>query len=180
MADSIQILDKTFIPFIAETAIRQRVAALGKQIDTDYKNLNPLFIGILNGAFIFAADLFRAIAIPAEISFIKLTSYKDTATTGNVLTAIGLNENIVQRHILIIEDIIDTGTTLHNLLPQLQQYRPASLKIAAFLSKPTALKHPHIQADYTGFEIPNNFVLGYGLDYNGYGRNLPELYCLKG
>jgi hypoxanthine phosphoribosyltransferase len=177
MAATIKIHDKFFTPFISKETIEQRVAALGKQIDEDYAGKNPLFIAILNGSFIFAADLFRHITIDAEISFIKLASYKGTSSTGNVVTAIGMEEQLHHRHIIILEDIIDTGKTLYSFIPEIESRQPASLKIATFLSKPSALKHP-VHADYIGFEVPNKFVLGYGLDYDGHGRNLPELYEL--
>lgn len=175
----VQVLDKYFEPYVDRTAIAGRIVQLGKEIDADYKGLNPLFIGILNGSFIFAADLFRAISIPAEISFVKLASYKGTSSTGNVVTAIGMEENISGRHIIIVEDIIDTGRTMHAFIPELLQRQPASIKIAAFLSKPEALLYPDIKVHYTGFSIPNKFVVGYGLDYDGMGRNLPDLYVLK-
>lgn len=173
----ITVHDKTFKPFITKEEISSRVLELGRQIDTDYKGLNPLFIAILNGSFVFAADLFRSISIQAEISFIKLASYKGTSSTGNVITAIGMEENLRNRHIIVLEDIIDTGRTLYSFIPELESRQPASLKIATFLSKPEALEYP-VQANYVGFEVPNKFVLGYGLDYDGLGRNLPELYEL--
>lgn len=169
--------DKIFKPYIDEAVIQKRVAELAAQIDSDYKDLRPLFLSILNGSFIFAADLFKKITIEAEISFIKLVSYKGTSSSGSVVTAIGLEENLNNRHIILLEDIIDTGRTIHSFLPELQQRQPASLKIATFLSKSEALQFP-IRGDYVGFEIPNNFVVGYGLDYDGLGRNLPELYTL--
>lgn len=175
----VHIHDKTFHVYISKEQISERIAELAKQIDQDYKGLNPLFIGILNGSFIFAADLFRALTIDAEISFIKLASYKGTSSTGNVVTAIGMEDNLHDRHVIIIEDIIDTGKTLHAFMPELVNRHPASLKIATFLTKPEALKHP-VKADYTGFEIPNKFVIGYGLDYDKAGRNLPALYILAG
>ena len=173
----IKVHDKLFKPFINRATILQRVSELGKEIDNDYTELNPLFIAILNGSFVFAADLFRCISIEAEISFIKLASYKGTSSTGNVITAIGMEENLNGRHVIILEDIIDTGKTLSSFLPEIVNRQPASLKIATFLSKPEALQHD-IKADYTGFEVADKFVLGYGLDYNGLGRNLPELYEL--
>lgn len=173
----IQVHDKTFRSFISSEKIQARVEELGAQINKDYEGLNPLFIGILNGSFIFAADLFRAINIPSEISFIKLASYKGTTSTGNVVTAIGMEENLQGRHVVLVEDIIDTGRTLFSFLPEIKQRNPASLRIATFLTKPTALKCD-IKADYTGFEIEDKFVVGYGLDYDGYGRNLKELYIL--
>lgn len=173
----VHVQDKRFETYIGSAEINKRVAALAAQLNTDYVGLNPLLLGILNGSFIFAADLFRNITVPAEISFIKLASYKGTTSTGNVITAIGLEENIAGRHVIIVEDIIDTGRTLHSFLPQVMLQQPASLKIACFLSKPDAREY-QVDADYIGFEIPNNFVVGYGLDYDGQGRNLPDLYTL--
>lgn len=174
---NITVLDKQFEPYISAAQIAERVAALGVQISRDYVGQKPLIIAVLNGSFIFAADLFRALTIEAEISFIKLASYKGTTSTGSVVTAIGMEENLSGRHVIILEDIIDTGKTLHSFLPEVRQRNPASLKIATFLSKPDALQYD-VKADYTGFEITDNFVLGYGLDYDGLGRNLPELYTI--
>lgn len=172
------VWDKTFETFISKEKIQQRIIELAQQIDHDYKGLNPLFIGILNGSFIFAADLFRELTIDAEISFIKLASYKGTSSTGNVVTAIGLEEILHQRHVIIIEDIIDTGKTLRAFLPEIKLRQVASVKIAALLSKPEAREYD-ITPDYTGFEIPNKFVVGYGLDYDKHGRSLPEIYMLS-
>ncbi len=172
------IHDKDFKPFISAAQIQKRVAEIAAQISTDYKGKKPIFIAILNGSFIFAADLFRKISLEAEISFIKLVSYKGTTSTGSVVTAIGLEEKLQGRHVIILEDIIDTGKTLHSFLPEIHARQPASLKIASFLTKPDALQHADIKADYYGFEIPNKFVVGYGLDYDGLGRNLPELFQL--
>jgi hypoxanthine phosphoribosyltransferase len=134
-----------------------------------------LFIAILNGAFIFAADLFKHITLEAEICFIKLASYKGVKSTGKVITAIGLDVDLYNRHLVIIEDIVDTGKTLAQFLPQLQHHHPASLKIASLLYKPDAMKHS-IKIDYLGFTIPDKFVIGYGLDYDGLGRNIKEIY----
>ena len=177
MAD-VRVHDKIFSPFISAESIQERVRDLAAQINTDYAGKNPLLIGILNGSFIFAADLFRGLTIKAEISFVKLASYKGTSSSGHVVTAIGLEEELHGRHIIIVEDIIDTGKTLHSFLPGLHQRQPASVKIAAFLTKPTALQY-EVKADYVAFEIENKFVVGYGLDYDGQGRNYPELYQLK-
>ncbi|MFI5195609.1 MAG: hypoxanthine phosphoribosyltransferase [Chitinophagales bacterium] len=174
----IQVHDKLFTPFISKDVIKQRVAAIAQQINTEYAGKNPLMLGILNGSFIFAADLFRELTIEAGISFIKLASYKGTSSTGNVVTAIGLEEDIHGRHIIIVEDIIDTGKTMSSFLPELHHRQPASVKIATFLTKPSALKYD-VKADYTAFEIENKFVVGYGLDYDGAARNLPDLYILK-
>lgn len=173
----IQIHDKIFTPYISREAIGLRLEEMAKEINLGYEGLNPLFVGVLNGAFIFAADLFRAINIPAEISFIKLSSYDGITSTGTVKTAIGLPESIKGRHIILLEDIIDTGKTLHDFIPTLLAEKPASLKLACLLSKPDALQYD-IMADYIGFVIPDNFVVGYGLDYNGLGRNLCDIYTL--
>jgi hypoxanthine phosphoribosyltransferase len=175
----ISVLDKTFVPFISKETIRERVLELAANISNDYSGETPLLVAILNGSFIFAADLFRALEIDAAISFVKLASYKGTSSTGNIVTAIGLDENLKGRHIIIVEDIIDTGRTLNAFLPEIYQRGPASVKIATFLTKPSALQFD-IKADYRAFEIENKFVLGYGLDYDGHGRNFPDLYVLKG
>ena len=174
----VQIHDKVFIPFILKETIKARIHTLAEQINEDYAGKNPLVIGILNGSFIFAADLFRELTIEAEISFIKLASYKGTSSTGHVVTAIGMEEDLHNRHVIIVEDIIDTGKTLSAFLPEIFHRQPASVKIATFLTKPEALQHD-IKADYVAFEIENKFVVGYGLDYDGHGRNLPDLYMLK-
>ena len=175
----IHVIDKTFTPFISAEKIQGRVSELAAQINKDYEGKKPLVIGVLNGSFIFAADLFRMLTIEAEISFIKLASYKGTSSTGNVVTAIGMEENLKGRHVIIVEDIIDTGKTLHAFMPEIHNRQPASVKIATFLSKPDALKYD-VKAEYCAFEIENKFVLGYGMDYDGLGRNIPELYVLKG
>jgi len=174
---NIQVHDKFFQPYISKEKIAARIAELGAQISADYAGKNPLVLAILNGSFVFAADLFRALTIDAEISFIKLASYKGTTSTGNVITAIGMEEDLYERHIIVMEDIIDTGKTLNSFIPDLLHRQPASLRIASFLTKPEALKYD-VKADYVGFEIPDKFVVGYGLDYDGHGRNLPALFQL--
>jgi hypoxanthine phosphoribosyltransferase len=173
----IQIHDKVFVPFISKERIVSRLGELAAQINADYEGKTPLVIGILNGSFVFAADLFRMLTIEAEISFIKLASYKGTSSTGNVVTAIGMEEALKGRHVIIVEDIIDTGKTLSSFLPEIHSRQAASVKIATFLSKPDALQYD-VKADYCAFEIDNKFVVGYGLDYDGLGRNIPELYVL--
>lgn len=173
----IRVHDKIFRPFIDAETIQAKVFEAGRQIAREYQGLDPLFIVILNGSFMFAADIIRAIDIPSEISFIKLASYKGTTSTGNVITAIGMDENLTGRHVIILEDIIDSGKTLHSFLPEIWQRQPASIKIAVFLSKPSALRYD-VKPDYHCFEIPDDFVVGYGLDYDGLGRNLPSLYIL--
>jgi hypoxanthine phosphoribosyltransferase len=171
----ITLHDRTFRPFISSKSIAARVREMGMQITRDYEALNPLFVAVLNGSFIFAADLFREIKITAEISFVKLSSYEATHSSGAVTTELSPGKNISGRHVVVIEDIIDTGNTLNSFLPALTRLNPASVKIATLLIKPEALRHD-ISASYTGFEIPDLFVAGYGLDYNGLGRNLPEIY----
>ena len=174
---NIRIHDKNFKPYIAAEAIRKKVTELAQALNRDYKGKNPVFIAILNGSFIFAADLFKELTIDAEISFIKLASYKGMKSGGQVITSIGLDTEIFERHVVIIEDIVDTGKTMNEFLPQLLHQQPSSLKIVALLHKPEAKLHP-ITVDYTGFEIPDKFVVGYGLDYNGLGRNTASIYQL--
>jgi len=175
---TIQVLDKTFVPYLHEAAIQEKITELAAQLNKDYAGKRPLFLSILNGSFLFTADLFKQITIEAEVSFIKLASYKGTSSTGNVITAIGLDTNVKDRHVIILEDIIDTGKTLHHYLPQLDSMQPASVKIAVLLDKKEALQYP-VKIDYACFEIPNKFVVGYGLDYDGLGRNSKDIYQLQ-
>ena len=177
--ENIVVHDKEFEPYLGAEAITAKVHEMAAAINRDYAGKRPLFIAILNGSFMFAADLFKAITIDAEICFIKLASYKGTKSSGQVITAIGLDIDLIDRHVVILEDIVDTGKTLSEFLPQLQHHHPASLKIAALLHKPEATVYP-IKVDYLGFSIPNKFVLGYGLDYDGLGRNIKEIYQLVG
>ena len=169
-----QILDKSFKPYLTQSNLEEAIERIANQINQDYSDKNPLFIAILNGSFIFASDLFKKINIPAEISFIKLESYHVTNSTGNVITAIGLETDLYDRNVIVVEDIIDTGKTLSAFLPQLEHQQPKSLKLCALLHKKEATQYP-VTIDYLGFEIPNLFVVGYGLDYNGYGRNLDQI-----
>ncbi len=171
------VLDKNFVPFISAEEIETKVKALAEQLNKDYEGKNPLFISVLNGSFMFSSDLFKHLSIPAEICFIKLASYKGTKSTGHVITAIGLDTDITDRHVVVLEDIIDTGKTLSEFLPQLNNQHPASMKVAVLLHKPEATTH-HFPIDYCCFSIPNKFVLGYGLDYDGYGRNIKEILQL--
>ena len=172
---TLKVHDKEFVPYITAAQIEEQVNRVAAEINKDYENKKPLFIAILNGAFIFAADLFKKINIESEICFIKLASYKGVKSTGKVITAIGLDAELYDRDVIIIEDIVDTGKTLSQFLPQLEHHHPSSLKIATLLHKPDAMVHP-IKIDYLGFTIPNKFVLGYGLDYDGLGRNIKEIY----
>ncbi|UAY52688.1 hypoxanthine phosphoribosyltransferase [Ferruginibacter albus] len=172
-----QVHDKKFKPYISAAEVNERIKLLAEKLNADYKGKKPLFIAILNGSFMFAAELFKSIHIEAEISFIKLASYKGTKSTGNVITSIGLDEPLKGRHVIILEDIVDTGKTLSQFLPQLHDQQPASLKIASLLFKPDALQHS-LTIDYHGFTVPNKFLLGFGLDYDGLGRNTADIYQL--
>jgi hypoxanthine phosphoribosyltransferase len=173
----IQVHNKSFKPYLSEVQIAERVREMGQAITSDYAGKNPIFIGILNGSFMFAADLFKHIDTPASISFIKLASYKGTSSSGTVITAIGLEENLHDKDIIIVEDIVDTGKTMTEFIPTLMQQNPASVRICTLLQKPEALKYP-LDVHYVGFSIPNKFVVGYGLDYDGLGRNYPAIYQL--
>ena len=173
----IRVHDKEFIPFISAAEIDEQVQRVADEINRDYEGKKPLFVAILNGSFIFASDLLKKVTLEAEICFIKLASYKGVKSTGKVITAIGLDAELYGRDVIILEDIVDTGKTLSQFLPQLEHHHPASLKVASLLHKPDACVHP-IKIDYLGFTIPDKFVLGYGLDYDGLGRNTKEIYQL--
>ena len=173
----IKLHDKTFDTYISEGQIQEKVKEIAGLLNSDYKDRRPLFVPILNGSFMFAADLFKYLTIDAEVSFIKLASYKGMKSSGNVITAIGLDMDLFDREVIIVEDIVDTGKTLHEFLPKLDHQQPKSLKIAALLHKPEATQFP-LKIDYLGFSIPDKFVVGYGLDYDGLGRNYKEIYQL--
>jgi hypoxanthine phosphoribosyltransferase len=173
----IRILDKTFREFITQKAIEVRIGELTRQMNTDLLGKDVVFLGILNGAFLFAADLFRHIDLQARISFVKLASYEGTSSSGSIKELIGWNEDIKNKTIVVIEDIVDTGNTLERIVDELIIRKASEIKIAALLYKPSAYTKK-IPLDYVGFEIPNDFVVGYGLDYDGYGRNLPSVYTL--
>lgn len=175
---TIRVHDKSFDVFLSEKEIQTRVKEIAASIDKDYEGKRPLFIAILNGSFMFASDLFKQLHIDAEITFIKLISYKGMKSSGKVITSIGLEDDLFGRHVVIVEDIVDTGKTLYDFLPKLKHQQPASMKIATLLHKPEATKFP-LTLDYVGFSIADKFVVGYGLDYDGLGRNLKEIYQLK-
>ncbi|UTA69797.1 MULTISPECIES: hypoxanthine phosphoribosyltransferase [Emticicia] len=172
------IKDKNFVQFIDSEQLQNRIKALAHQINKDYEGKNPLLIGVLNGSFMFVSDLFKSIEIDCEITFIRVASYQKTESTGQVKQILGLTEDVKYRHVIIVEDIVDTGLTMHEVLAQLAAQKPASLKIMTLLLKPDALKVP-LKVDYTGFEIENKFVVGFGLDYDGQGRNLDAIYVLQ-
>lgn len=173
----IKVHDKSFETWLTEEIIQQRIKEMAAQINKDYAGRKPLFIAILNGSFMFASDLFKNLDIDAELCFIKLASYKGMKSSGNVVTSIGLEDDLFGKEVIIVEDIVDTGKTLHNFLPKLLHQQPKTLKIASLLHKSEATEYP-LTLDYVGFDIPNKFVVGYGLDYDGLGRNLKEIYQL--
>ena len=173
---NVTIIDIDFELFIPYEKIRSVVEEMAEKMNTDFKDKNPLFICILNGSFMFAAEIFKRISLlNAEISFIKLASYSGTNTTGTVKELIGLNEDLTGRVVVVLEDIVDSGITIAKTIEQIKAKNPAEIKIATLLLKPDALQ-TEIQLDYIGIEIPNDFIVGYGLDYNGRGRNLIDIY----
>ncbi len=174
----VKILDKEFSLSISEEEINTAVRAVAENINNDLKGKDVLFMGILNGSFMFASDLFKHITIDCQITFVKVASYQGTMSSGNVKRLIGINEDIKGKTVIIIEDIVDTGHTLDNIIRQLKGYEPEKILIATFLFKPDAYTKD-IKIDYAGIEIPNDFIVGYGLDYDGYGRNLKQIYTLK-
>lgn len=178
MEKEVHIHDKTFVPFITAPQLQARIAELGAQINEDLKGKRPLIVGVLNGSAIFMADLLRVIQLPCEIAFIRVSSYSGTESTGSIKNVIGLTEDISDRDVILVEDIIDTGDTAKYLLEDFKSKNPASVYFATLLFKPASLRQ-EIKPDYVGFEIPPAFVVGYGLDYDGLGRNLADIYQLK-
>lgn len=169
--------DRTFELYLTEEELLSYIRAMADQINHDYKESLPLVIPVLNGAFMVAADLLKELTIPCELSFTKLSSYSGTSTTGTVKTLIGLGEDIANRDVIILEDIVDTGITLEKLYAETKKFNPKSIRIASLLLKPEAY-HNRIKIDYVGKEIPNKFIVGYGLDYDGLGRNLRNIYVV--
>ncbi|MFO7880077.1 MAG: hypoxanthine phosphoribosyltransferase [Bacteroidota bacterium] len=173
--DTIKILDKNFKIYLEDYRIKERIAEMANQMNADFESQTPVFLGILNGCFMFASDLFKNLDVDCKISFLKIASYEGTRSTGKVRQLIGLNEDIKNKPVVILEDIIDTGITIEHIIKQLKAYEPSEIRIATLLLKPDAYQKD-IPVDYTGFEIPNKFIVGYGLDYDGYGRNLRHIY----
>ena len=179
MINEIQIGDKTFEILLENDNISKRTRLIGIQLNVDYENRCPIFIGVLNGSFLFMADLLKEIEIPCEVGFIRVSSYAGVSSTGMVRVAFGLPEHLHNRDVIIVEDIVDTGLTLNYVLGEVQKQKPASVKVCTLLFKPAALKAPVEALEYMGFEIANEFVVGYGLDYDGLGRNLKDIYREK-
>lgn len=175
--EQVQIHDLKFTPLYTEAMVQARVRELGAALTERYGGKNPLFISILSGAFVFASDLIRAFKGDCEIGFVKLSSYKGTQSTGTIQTVMGLEKEIAGRHLIVVEDIVDTGRTLHYFIDLLQQQYPASVCTVAFLRKPEAAAFP-VDVDFVGYDIADKFVVGYGLDYENLGRNLPGIYQL--
>lgn len=174
---TIRVKDKTFAISIPEAEIQQRVKAVAARINEDYKGQSPIFLAVLNGSFIFAADLLREISLPCEISFVKLASYQGTQTTGAIRELIGLNVDITGRPVIVVEDIVDTGVTMAHMLETLKKQNPASVDVCTLLLKPGKLQ-AQLDIRYCCLEIPNDFIVGYGLDYDGLGRNTRDIYTL--
>ncbi|MBQ3745497.1 MAG: hypoxanthine phosphoribosyltransferase [Prevotella sp.] len=175
--DSIKIKDKSFRVSIPEAEIKTRVKALAEQMSKDLEGKNPIFLAVLNGAFIFAADLMREMTIPCEISFVKLASYQGTTSTGKVKEVFGINEDLSGRTVVIVEDIVESGQTMKQMIESLGTRNPASVQICTLFFKPEKLKE-ELTLDYVAFRIPDDFILGYGLDYNGLGRELKDVYTI--
>ncbi len=178
MKEIVQIKDKSFEHFIDFQDIQNAVKTVATRMNNDLKGKNPLFLAVLNGAFMFMGDLMKEVSVPCEISFIRLASYQGLKSTENVQEIFGLTEDIEGRTVVIVEDIVDSGNTMLMLIKQLEKRNPKEIKIATLLLKPEALKHD-VKLDYVALEIPNDFIVGYGLDYDGYGRNMNSIYKIK-
>lgn len=177
MKDVIKIKDKTFAVSITREAIQKEVMRVASEINRDLAGTNPLFLSVLNGAFMFTSDLMKHITIPCEISFVKLASYQGVASTGTIKEVIGINEDLTDRTVVIVEDIVDTGLTMQRLLDTLGTRGPREIYIASLLVKPDKLE-VELDIKYAAMRIPNDFIVGYGLDYDGYGRNYPDIYTI--
>jgi hypoxanthine phosphoribosyltransferase len=177
--DTIRIKDKDFRLYLSAEQIEQAVAAVAERINHDLAGKNPIFVCVLNGAFIFAADLYRHITIPSQITFMRMKSYEGMQSTGKVKTISSLHESMVGRTVVVIEDIVDTGYTMQRMVAQLYDLGAADVRVSTLLRKPAACRVPDLKIDYAALEIPNDFIVGYGLDYDEEGRNLPEIYVVN-
>lgn len=178
MKETVTIKDKQFRKFIEFQEIQTAVDRVAEQINTELADEQPLFLTVLNGAFMFAGELMKSVNIPCEITFVRLASYQGTTSTNKVQEILGLSQSIEGRTVVIVEDIVDSGNTMVALIAELKKHNPKSIKIATLLLKPDALKQD-IKLDYVALEIPNDFIVGYGLDYDGFGRNLKDIYKIK-
>ncbi|RZK80255.1 MAG: hypoxanthine phosphoribosyltransferase [Pedobacter sp.] len=176
---NIQIEDKDFELFLENDNISKRIRLIGIQLNVDYEDRCPIFIGVLNGSFLFMADLLKEITVSCEVGFIKVSSYTGTESSGNIKQAFGLPDDLHNKDVILVEDIVDTGFTLNYIIDEVKKQSPASIKVCSLLLKPAALKSAIEELEYVGFEIGNEFVVGYGLDYNGLGRNLKDIYQAK-
>lgn len=174
---TVQILDKKFTVSIPANEIQIKIEQMAGQINDDLNDKEVVFVVILNGAFMFASDLYKKVNIDSKISFLKLASYQGTSSTGAVKQLIGLNESLKGKTVVVVEDIVDTGHTLDSILKQLGGFEPADIKVASLLFKPDSFLYEY-EIDYLGFSIPNDFIIGYGLDYDGFGRNLDSIYTI--
>lgn len=175
---SIIVNDKEFSLLISEREIEKKTIAISRKLNSEYKNKSPLFVAILNGAFIFASNLFQNLTIDCEISFLKVASYDGVSSAGPLKILIGLRENVANRNVVIIEDIIDTGNTIRQVLRQIKKLKPLNIKVVTLLYKPKSIKYKY-EPDFAAFEVGNRFYVGYGLDYNGLGRNLRGIYKME-
>lgn len=178
MNHEVKIHDKNFVELIPASKIQDRISEIASDLNRQYGGMKPLFLGVLNGAFLFAADLFKQINTDCEISFIRVSSYSGTESTGLMKNIVGINMDLKGRHVIVVEDIVDTGDTMKYLFEELRKHQCASIKLAALVFKPAALRHA-LTPDFVGFEVPPDFLVGYGLDYDGLGRNLNSIYVLK-
>jgi hypoxanthine phosphoribosyltransferase len=178
--NKIQVADKEFEIFLEQETINKRTRLIGIQLNVDYENRCPIFIGVLNGSFLFMADLLKEVTLSCEVNFIKVSSYHGMQSSGNVQELLGLPDDLHDRDVILVEDIVDTGLTLKHILAKVHLQKPASIRVCSLLFKPAALLEPIPELQYVGFEIPNEFVVGYGLDYNGLGRNLKDVYRAVG
>ena len=178
MDGSIQLQDKTFVPFLRHAEISAAISSVAERINADYAGKKPLLVAVLNGSFMFAAELMKHLEINCEITFVKLASYHGVTSGGTVTELIGLNENLEGRDIIVVEDIVDTGLTVQKVMDIFNSKKCSTVKVASLLFKPSAYKGTHT-IDYVAIEIPNKFIVGFGLDYNGLGRNLKDIYQIK-
>lgn len=179
MEKEVQVADRRFRLYLTQEQILEAVDRVAVRMNEDLKDKNPIFICVLNGAFVFAADLYRRMTMPSQITFMRLKSYEGTATTGKVTTISSLHESVVDRTVVIVEDIVDSGLTMKRMIAQLRDLGAKEIRVAVLLNKPKARKVENLTIDYTCLEIPNDFIVGYGLDYNEEGRNLPDIYVVN-